>query len=147
MRIWRDYEGAPIHYGDKIILHADVRDANMMFGFRWEVLNEVTRAWEPVGDRDHYDFILDEENAVKTYRLVAVALDVPGEVASEPYRLPEVKVEEEEADELLEEVTSDEPAEEEPAKEEDPAEAPELIPVITLHDADIRLAADGRAAA
>lgn len=110
-----------IYFGDLVTLRAEV-EAGGDYTVVWEYLEENPEdedepIWVALDEGDTYKFIVNEENALLTYRAV-----VNGEVVSEKFVLPEVK--EPEMDETTEEPSED-PEDE---TTEEPSEEPVVDP-------------------
>lgn len=119
-----------IYFGDKVTIQVKVKEANAAYTVRWEYYNKDADVehgedpWVQIYKGEKYEFKVNEENAVLTYRIW-----VNDMLVAKEYKLPDVKVKPTEAPEEPEESEeTEEPAEEpeesveEPEETEDPVE-------------------------
>ena len=64
-----------LHYGDEIILKADVRDVHADYRLVWEANDSDDRGWYAVAGGEEYRFILNRENVEREYRVVVYTVD------------------------------------------------------------------------
>ena len=101
-----------LYFGDKVVLNAEVKQANAEYTVRWEYYNvdaDIEHGEDPwvlAHKGEKYEFTVNEENARLTYRLV-----LNDEVFVKDYKLPTVIARPEEVIEPEEEGETIEPEE------------------------------------